>query len=303
MKKYLLILFVLLQFAAVAQIPDYFANNPVWRQNSQCNLGGGNFCITNENYVYRISGDSTINDTTTINDPTYHKIWKSGVRTFYASGPNGFCNSTQPEEIQEFAALVRQDGRKIYWRNYFATTEELLYDFSLQIGDSLPVNGINFFSGIFITAIDTILIGNEERLSFQLNNGITSFLVEGIGHDAGFLQYFPPILECANRLNCYGQNELPLFPENPTDCDYSVGIDKAVTLSNFNIYPNPATDVLIIELQNEAVKTVEILNINAQQIEKRILLNNRNEISIAAFPAGVYFVKVQNEKPKRFVKF
>jgi len=75
MKKYLLILFVLLQFAAVAQIPDYFANNPVWRQNSQCNLGGGNFCITNENYVYRISGDSTINDTTTINDPTYHKIW------------------------------------------------------------------------------------------------------------------------------------------------------------------------------------------------------------------------------------
>ena len=97
MKKFLLLSIVFLQTVAIAQIPDYFANNPVWRQNSQCsNMAPGNLCIANENYVYRVSGDSVINDT------TYKVIWKSGVRTFYSYGPTGFCNNTQPEEIQEF---------------------------------------------------------------------------------------------------------------------------------------------------------------------------------------------------------
>jgi len=298
MKKSLLLSIVFLQTVAFAQIPDYFANYPVWRQNSQCNIGGGNFCITNENYVYRTIGD------TLIDNFTYKIIWKSGVRTFYPSGPTGFCNNTQPEEIQELAAFLRQEGRKIFWRNGFDTQDQLIYNFELQVGDSLPVSGINFWNDIVITSIDTILVNGEERLSYQFSNAPVSYYVEGIGHSGGFLQYIPPMLECGHSLNCYGQNDIPLYPETPqAPCDYTVGIETEVASSEFSIYPNPAQDVLTIELNVAGNKTIEITNMNGQVIEMHNFSKTSNQVSISAFPAGVYFVKIQNGSAKRFVKF
>lgn len=299
MKKSLLLSIVLLQTVAIAQIPDYFANNPVWRQNSQCNnMAPGNLCIANENYVYRVSGDSIINDT------TYKVIWKSGVRTFYSYGPTGFCNNSQPEEIQEFVAILRQEGRKIFRRIGSEGQDQLVYNFELQVGDSLPLSGINFFNDIVVVSRDTILVNGEERLSYQFSNSPVTYYVEGIGHSGGFLQYIPPMLECGHRLHCYGQNDVPLYPTNPQDeCDYTVGIETNVASSKFSIYPNPAQDVLTIELNVAGNKTVEITNMNCQVLEKLNFSEISNQISISALPAGVYFVKVQNGSAKRFVKF
>jgi hypothetical protein len=298
MKNSLLLSIVFLQTVAIAQIPDYFANNPVWRQNSQCNNGGGSLCISNENYVYRVIGDTLINDT------TYKKIWKSGVRTFYPAGPNGVCFNTQPEEIQEMAAFLRQEGRKIFWRNGFEGQDQLIYNFELQVGDSLPVNGINFLNDIVVVSRDTILVNGEERLSYQFNNAPVSYYVEGIGHSGGFLQYIPPMLECGHRLHCYGQNDVPLYPINPQDeCDYTVGIETEIASNEFSIYPNPAQEVLTIELNAAGNKTLEITNMNGQVVEKLNFSETRNQVSISALPAGVYFVKIQNGSAKRFVKF
>jgi len=299
MKKQLLLVFVFLQVIAFAQIPDYFANNPVWRQNSQCNnISPGNLCIANENYVYRVIGDSIINDT------TYKVIWKSGVRTFYAYGPKGFCDNTQPEEIQEFAAFLRQDGRKIFWRGSFDLQDQLVYNFELEVGDSLPLSRINFFNDIVVVAKDTILVNGEERLSFQFSNSPVTYFVEGIGHSGGFLQYIPPMLECGHRLNCYGQNDVPLYPINPQDeCNYTVGIETEMASSEFSIYPNPAQDVLIIELNDARNKTIEITNMNGQVLEKINFSAKRNQVSISALTAGVYFIKIQSGVAKRFVKF
>ena len=298
MKNSLLLSIVFLQTVANAQIPDYFANNPVWRQNSQCNnMAPGNLCIADENYVYRVSGDSIINDT------TYKVIWKSGVRTFYSYGPTGFCNNTQPEEIQEFVAILRQEGRKIFRRIGSEGQDQLVYDFELQVGDSLPLSGINFFNDIVVVSRDTILVNGEERLSYQFNNAPVSYYVEGIGHSGGFLQYIPPMLECGHRLHCYGQNDVPLYPINPQDeCDYTVGIETEVASNEFSIYPNPAQDVLIIELNVAGNKTVEITNLNGQVVEKLNFSETKNQVSISALPAGVYFVKIQNGSAKRFVK-
>jgi len=299
MKKSLLFSIIFLQTVTFAQIPDYFANNPVWRQNSQCNnMAPGNLCISNENYVYRVSGDSVINDT------TYKVIWKSGVRTFYSYGPTGFCNNTQPEEIQEFVAILRQEGRKIFRRIGFEGQDQLVYNFELQVGDSLPLSGINFFNDIVVVSRDTILINGEERLSFQFNNAPVTYYVEGIGHSGGFLQYIPPMLECGHRLHCYGQIDIPLYPINPQDeCDYTVGIETEIASSEFSIYPNPAQDQLTIELNVAGNKTVEITNMNGQVIEKLNFSETSNQVSISALPAGVYFVKFQNGSAKRFVKF
>ena len=180
----------------------------------------------------------------------------------------------------------------------------MVYNFELQVGDSLPLSGINFFNDIAVVSRDTILINGEERLSYQFSNSPVTYYVEGIGHSGGFLQYIPPMLECGHRLHCYGQNDIPLYPINPQDeCDYTVGIETEVASSVFSIYPNPAQDQLNIELNVAGNKTVEITNMNGQVVEKFNFSETRNQVSLSTFPAGVYFVKVQNQQPKRFIKF
>ena len=179
----------------------------------------------------------------------------------------------------------------------------MIYNFELEVGDSLPVSGINFWNDVVITSIDTILVNGEERLSYQFSNSPVTYYVEGIGHSGGFLQYIPPMLECGHRLNCYGQNDVPLYPVDPQDeCDYTVGIETEIASSEFSIYPNPAEDVLTIELNAIGNKTVEITNMNGQVVEKLNFSETKNQVSISNFQAGVYFVKIHNGSAKRFVK-
>ena len=69
------------------------------------------------------------------------------------------------------------------------------------------------------------------------------------------------------------------------------------------IYPNPATDNLIIETPQKA--TIEILNIQGQLIKTIAASGNKTSVDVSAFPSGVYVVEIKTEKGiavKKFVK-
>jgi len=57
----------------------------------------------------------------------------------------------------------------------------------------------------------------------------------------------------------------------------------------FNLYPNPASDILNIEF-NEAIKSVEIYSLQGQ----KVLETNQTEINISNLASGMYIVKVQD---------
>lgn len=57
----------------------------------------------------------------------------------------------------------------------------------------------------------------------------------------------------------------------------------------FNLYPNPASDILNIEF-NEAIKSVEIYSLHGQ----KVIETNQTEINISNLASGMYIVKVQD---------
>ena len=57
----------------------------------------------------------------------------------------------------------------------------------------------------------------------------------------------------------------------------------------FNLYPNPASDILNIEF-NEAIKSVEIYSLQGQ----KVIETNQTEINISNLASGMYIVKVQD---------
>jgi hypothetical protein len=82
------------------------------------------------------------------------------------------------------------------------------------------------------------------------------------------------------------------------DFDGKTTFSKTISLENdkilrgVNIYPNPASDVLVID--NAAGKTVEIVTILGQKVASFSPLNNHFSAPINDLKSGIYFVKIDN---------
>ena len=106
MKVLLTLLITISVLVVSAQTPDYFTDNPKWRLSSQCAIPYP--CIENQEYVYYVNGDSTIEGL------TYKKIYKRGTlqQTPMGEVDPGTCNLSMT--FNQFHALLRQEEKKIF---------------------------------------------------------------------------------------------------------------------------------------------------------------------------------------------
>ncbi len=86
------------------------------------------------------------------------------------------------------------------------------------------------------------------------------------------------------------------------------GINEKFNQNNINIYPNPATNTLSLnlsQLQKLQNITVSIYDIQGKQLLFKNITEKQSEIDISAFAKGIYIIKVQSDKEilqSKFVK-
>ena len=75
-----------------------------------------------------------------------------------------------------------------------------------------------------------------------------------------------------------------------------IQVDNEV--SALHIYPNPSCSNIVIELQTTPSKNTFLIlsNINSQQLITQPISEPQTEIDISHLPAGIYIVKVWNDK-------
>lgn len=270
-----------------AQTPDYFDNNPKWRQSSDC--ADGLPCVEEQDYVYYLNGDSIVGDL------TYKKVFKHGtlVKEWYDGPPvPPSCNTSWT--FNHFYALVRQEENRIYIRQW-GDPEVLLYDFELEVGDTLPITWNQWHEDIIVTSIDSLLVGNSFRKVFNLTQQSSPQLIEGIGHEGGFLEPFPPILECGHSLLCFALNDTTYYPNYNDPCDLTVDIQPIISQETIKYYPNPVTKELTIEYDNfENIEQVVSLTTSGQ---KKVLAFNKNgenkiNINLSSLVKGLYVIQI-----------
>ncbi|MCT4628782.1 choice-of-anchor L domain-containing protein [Winogradskyella sp.] len=79
-------------------------------------------------------------------------------------------------------------------------------------------------------------------------------------------------------------------------------LDNAVALSlnnfsalNFKLYPNPAKDLVTIQLANfNDSHTIELIDIRGKLVYTKAINSDMSEINISALKSGLYFVKITN---------
>ena len=244
-------------------------------------------------FFYNGIGDTYIAGDTVFNDTIYKKIYNIRRDVFCSdiiiSGP-------------DYEGAIRQDSisQRVYYKLNGIDSEKLLYDFSLQVGDTLPIE-MNWFIyyGIYVKDIDTILTyDNVYRRRWHLDyeypyEGWTQ-IIEGIGYTSGLLGGIEPYFEGWNELLCFSiENEMIYRSWRDTcyvqtDTCTIVGLEENKN-KDINIYPNPTTGIISISGVEDA--KIELYSITGKQLIS-IDKKDGKMIDLSSQNDGIYIMKI-----------
>ena len=163
---------------------------------------------------------------------------------------------------------IRQDTslKKVYFFDYSDSTEYLLYDFSLKLGDTLRQYVYRGPSGCVIIEFDSILVNGRYHYTYLYDGvGHEGRVIEGIGNESGL---FASIFRGEYHewwLICVENNGESYYPNAGTwECNINVSVKPEKNEeNNIELYPNPVKGFLYI-ISPYLIRKVSVHNLNGE---------------------------------------
>ena len=195
--------------------------------------------------------------------------------------------------------FVREDSLGNFYKLVNAT-EEQLYDFSLEVGDSIftgyQIAGHDVYARV--DTVDFIMINQEFRKRIVFDPYFQETWIEGIGSLTHILFPFSSGLSTLSfELLCVSDSGNIIYQNGEyQDCYVYIVGDNELTkvITKVKIYPNPASTHITIE--SSPSSQLSILNLNGQELMKQTSTEPKTVIEISSLPNGVYFVRVTGDK-------
>ena len=257
--------------------------------------------------------------------PDSNATWNLDLISIFCP-PFGYCSSTSFSIIKDttignftyhltnhpnagtgsgFIPAYRQDipNKKIYFPFEISSgsgiyLDTLLFDFSMQIGDSILDMIANTPYYYKVLGIDSIYNGSQYLKRFYMgdNSAPTTMIIEGVGNTSGLFGFFF-FFETSYQLVCMNKNNQSFFPSDTTSC-ITIGVNEFIPTSGISIFPNIVNSDLRININyngiNHKIKTIKILDISG--IQKAIIESVTDNFSIVNLKSGIYFVIIETEK-------
>jgi len=264
---------------------------------------------------YASSGDSSL--ATGPADGTTVSLGDSGVAVLSFASPiydgpgadfavfeNGFLDASDPNLAFLELGFVEVSSDGV---NYFRFPATSLTQDTMQIGnaDYIDARKLNNLAGKYIGGYGTPF--DLQELSgiagLDINNITHVRVVDVIGSINGHFTYD----SAGRKIN----DPYPTpFPSCGFDLDavgvlHQVGnsgvssLDREVT---FRIYPNPAIDRIRIDAREELSLNATLTDIRAKVLLQQALDKGKDEISVADFKAGIYFLMLRDTKGNKWVE-
>ena len=289
--------FFVLTFFCTAQSLIYHpfpTSNSIWREQL------GTYQCSCKDYQHYISGD------TLIKGLVYQKIRRSGANL--AENIQGFCTTQIVNYFNEYIGAYRNDNlnRKVYMVLADSVNEHLLYDFNINLWDTLHQTllcgtGVDLYA----ISVDSILIGNEyrRRIGFGpvqfIPNYINGHFIEGIGTECGLLGNNGGLsapFECGTWLLCFKQNNQTIYPDTTYICNPVItGIEKPAENISFKIIPIPVQQFATINfLYKFCEAQIVITDICGKIIERINHVHSLDRLDFGNISNGLYFITLSN---------
>lgn len=245
---------------------------------ARISMGSYNF-----NATYAIQGD------TVIDEITYKAIY------------------TTPDSIFDPAAsyyhsAVRDSANRWLFIPRDSTEKYLLYDFSLEEGDTVEINnpwedGLRTLIALNVDSVE-LSDGYYKRIGVGIYDPpsgqphVIDHWIEGVGSVNGLFYSAWYIMDLGYQLLCFHRNDTLVYLNSPDGtCGYIfVGIDDRISSSTVKIYPNPVVNVLTIK--SSVDRMVRIYDINGSNIYS----GRDHTIDLSWLNTGMYFIRVYDDK-------
>ena len=233
-----------------------------------------------------------------------------------------------PRHVSGYYAAIRQEDKKVFV-NFPEWGEYLLYDFSLEVGDTLfynlesatEGNPMHFAEERHFCVVTSITntgrkVWNLSRYYYDHNDDIQQFgaisWIEGIGSTDWIGLFNPFLIDVASdfsqyELLCISHHDTPLYlhPECPDcTCDRLLYIDEISSLS-FSVYPNPATGICKISSTDIEIESIQLFDYMGKILGNIQGNGFTQEIDLTHYTPGVYFLRIntpQGRTVKKVVK-
>ncbi|MDD2199815.1 MAG: T9SS type A sorting domain-containing protein, partial [Bacteroidales bacterium] len=276
-------------------------SNAVWQVSEWCSDPPN--CGLWVSYCYHYGNDTVINS----------KTYKAVIRSHLQHGGTLNCCGLYPITGDYIGGVLRQDtlDKKVFLYDVVNEQDTLLYDFDLDIGDTLKgFLGLSVMgTTLEVVSIDSLLVGNfyRKRINFDtLNNppGVCFLsIIEGIGSTAGLFEKFKPnnfIIPYGNKLNCFSENGITLYnsacPEYAVPCEHITLSIPLINDNNIKIYPNPVSDYFTISTREcDIPLKVEVYSISGAKLDEQAIYMDKTRINISSYKKGTYIIRIQNK--------
>lgn len=300
MKHFCKTILVLIIFLNVVNEKAFSQYQPMLKDGAKWQM-----CLVFEpgcNYSYQITGDSIVD----------------GINYKILTGDTG-CMWPAP------VYLLKEDTatKKVY---FDTCSECLLYDYGMSVGDTALING----TPLVLDSITNSLVLFDDLGSFIapsisplkvfylhdiVNWGGPIIWVEGIGCLTDImLPYVPRYSYCMTMVLCHfdgsGTRDFHFWPDSfvgySDSCEGPFSdVNEFRSNFQFNVYPNPSTNSIIIEIKrglkmNETV--LSICDIHGRVLIQEHLKQEKSIIDLTKFAKGIYFLKLNNEGESKVVK-
>lgn len=288
-KSVLLFLFILLLLKPnYCQTYHHFnTNGKHWRVESSSDIGEHSY------YHYILNGD------TSFNGITYNKCYD------FPEAPVIHLN---------YRGAIMEDtiGKKVYIRWDLADFNQLLYDFSLNAGDTVSQDAYCYLGSdgdIYkVETVDSVMINGKYVKRWIIISGnygnILNYVYEGLGSVLGLFEPWTQ-LEVHSILNCVSVIDETIFPDSSITCPMigPNGIKEQINTCKISINPNPVIFKSIISYfsENDIIISFELNNLLGFTIYSNHQIDN-NKILICKndYPSGIYYYRIITKNNKSF---
>lgn len=265
------------------------------------------------NYVYRGYILSTDNDTI-INGLNYTNL--NLTQNWEILNFLGYFTDDTNYDLGHIAAF-RQDSGRVYIYEYDVITDQfesgggifpydfpipndtdfLLYDFNLELGDTVSYLG---YPGNVVYSIEDTLLADgllHKKINFYGEDPGFQSWIEGVGSTLGFLPSYLPQYQMYNKtfnLDCFSSNSVYLYGEDHCELIVVSGIENENPVA---IAVNPTlvqNDLSVLHLNNQFETTLRINDIHGKMIYTSNEIAAEIKINTTQWIPGIYFITISN---------
>ena len=232
----------------------------------------GLFSPTVQTRLFRIQEEETFNDIV--------------YRTVYATSDTTGMNWRKVD-------LLREDSLgRVYTPD--GDGEQLLYDFSLEVNDTIRINSpYSFGCPLYVQSIDTIeLFNGEKRKKFNFGDpyGFNYSWIEGIGASHGPLFNLYCALDISTFTACFSNSEEMLFSAFDDDCFIETSVSNVLP-SDVNVFPKPFSDELHITSSVTNIQSYKIFDLHGRLVKEG---NNAYDvIDMSSISTGAFIILLE----------